>query len=80
MPALQKLVAKHRVTRSGSKTQIAKRLIALRAHVLPRNELDRLEDFLQMPPAKRYHGSRIRVDKKGVPILDKRGDPIELVE
>lgn len=80
MPALQKLVAKHQVTRSGSKTQVAKRILALRQHVMPRKELDLLEDFLQLPPGKRYHGSRLRVNKAGDPLLDKYGDPIELVE
>ncbi len=66
MPTLQKLVAKHHVTRSGSMKQVAARLVDIRGHVMPKQELDMLEDFLKLPPSKRYKGTRWTRNKKGV--------------
>jgi len=65
MKNLQKLVSKHRVTRSGSKKEVAERLWKLHHHTMSLNELKKIEDFLQLPPSKRYKGPRFYVRDNG---------------
>ena len=65
MTNLQKLVLKHRVTRSGSKKEVAERLWKLHHHTMSLNELKKIEDFLQLPPSKRYKGQRFYVRDNG---------------
>jgi hypothetical protein len=65
MTNLQKLVSKHRVTRSGSKKEVAERLWKLHHHTMSLNELKKIEDFLQLPPSKRYKGQRFYVRDNG---------------
>lgn len=65
MTNLQKLVLKHRVTRSGSKKEVAERLWKLHHHTMSLTELKKIEDFLQLPPSKRYKGPRFYVRDNG---------------
>ena len=53
MKNLQNKVKKYRVTRSGSKTDIAKRLLSLRSVYMPQNERNILGDFIKLPASKR---------------------------
>ena len=62
---LQKLTKKYAVTKSGSKKQIALRLWKLRMHVMTREHLKSIEDFLKLAPAKRYKGPRYGTRKNG---------------
>ena len=62
---LQKMVKKYQVTKSGSKGQIALRLWKLRKHTMTLKNLKRIEDYLKIPPAKRYKGQRYYVKKDG---------------
>jgi hypothetical protein len=55
---LQKLVKKYAVTKSGSKKDIALRLWKLRRHVMYAEHLKIIEDFLKVPSANRYKGTR----------------------
>ena len=65
MTELQKLVKKHNITSSGSKKEVALRLWKIRAHVMPLKDLKIIEDFLKLPPGKRYKGSRYYTRKNG---------------
>ena len=58
MKELQGLLEKYNLTRSGSKTEIAKRIYSLRSLYLSRKERIMLEDFLHMPDSKKE--SRVR--------------------
>jgi hypothetical protein len=62
---LQKLVKKYKVTKSGSKKEIALRLWKLSRHVMSLGDLKTIEDFLKLTPAKRYRGTRYGVRKNG---------------
>jgi len=62
MDTLQKLVKKYNVTKSGSKKEIALRLWKL---VMSIADLKIIEDFLKLPPAKRYKGTRYGIRKNG---------------
>ena len=62
---LQKMVKKYQVTKSGSKGQIALRLWKLQKHTMTLKNLKRIEDYLKIPPAKRYKGQRYYVKKDG---------------
>lgn len=62
---LQKLVKKYKVTKSGSKKEIALRLWKLSRHVMSLGDLKIIEDFLKLTPAKRYRGTRYGVRKSG---------------
>lgn len=62
---LQKLVKKYHITKSGSKKQIALRLWKLERHVMTLGDLKLIEDFLKLPPGKRYKGTRYGVRKNG---------------
>ena len=62
---LQKLVKKYKVTKSGSKKEIALRLWKLSRHVMSLRDLKIIEDFLKLTPAKRYKGTRYGVRKSG---------------
>jgi hypothetical protein len=62
---LQKLTKQYAVTKSGSKKQIALRLWKLRMHVMTREHLKTIEDFLQLAAAKRYKGPRYGTRKNG---------------
>ena len=65
MDVLQKLVKKYNVTRSGSKKEVAMRLRQGRPHMMLLSELNMIEDYLKLPPKKRYSGSRYRRQKDG---------------
>jgi hypothetical protein len=62
---LQKLTKKYRVTKSGSKKQIALRLWKLEKHVMSLGDLKIIEDFLNLAPGKRYKGTRYGRRKTG---------------
>ena len=62
---LQALVKKYVVTKSGSNKQVALRIWKLRQHVLSARDLKKIEDYLQLAPAKRYKGPRYTVKKDG---------------
>lgn len=64
MSELQKMVKKYGVTSSGSKTQVAWRLRQIVAHTMTLADLKKVEDFLKLPPEKRYKGGRIYVKIK----------------
>jgi len=49
MNELQELLKKYNLTRSGSKTQVAKRIYSLRSLYLLKTERKMLEDFLHIP-------------------------------
>lgn len=53
MEELQELAEKYRVTRSGSKTQVASRIYNLRSVYLSGKERKALEEFLHMPNSKK---------------------------
>ena len=63
------LVKKYRVTKSGSKKEVATRLWKLRQHVMTIAELKLVEDYLhsvkKMPLKKRYKGPRYYTRKNG---------------
>jgi len=59
------LAKKYEITKSGSKKEIATRLWKHRQHVMTLAELKHIEDFLKMPPSKRYKGSRYYTRKNG---------------
>ena len=58
MNELQKLVEKYNLTRSGSKTQVAKRIYSLRSLYLPKKERKMLEDFLHIPDSEKETRAR----------------------
>ena len=60
---LQKLVQKYKITKSGSKKEIALRLWKLEKHVMSLGDLKIIEDFLKLPPAKRYNVTRYGIRK-----------------
>ena len=53
MKELQELVEKYNLTRSGSKTEIAKRIYSLRSLYLSGKDRKMLEDFLHIPDSKK---------------------------
>lgn len=53
MKELQDLVEKYNLTRSGSKTQVAKRIYSLRSLYLSEKDRKMLEDFLHIPNSKK---------------------------
>lgn len=53
MKELQDLVEKYNLTRSGSKTQVAKRIYSLRSLYLSGKDRKMLEDFLHMPNSEK---------------------------
>jgi len=65
MPVLQKLVKKYNVTKSGSKKEVAMRLRQVRPHMMTLSELNKVDEFLKLPPRKRYKGSRYYTRKDG---------------
>jgi len=65
MDTLQKLATKYTITKSGSKKQLALRLWKLERHVMTLGDLKIIEDFLNLPPAKRYKGTRYGTRKNG---------------
>jgi hypothetical protein len=58
MNELQDLVKKYNLTRSGSKTQVAKRIYSLRSLYLSQKERKMLEDFLHIPISKKEPRTR----------------------
>jgi hypothetical protein len=64
MTELQHMVKKYGVTRSGSRPEVARRLIRVQGHLITLSDLKKLEDFLKLPPSKRYQGPRYRQVKK----------------
>jgi|APFre7841882654_1041346.scaffolds.fasta_scaffold35904_3 hypothetical protein len=62
---LQKLTKKYSVTKSGSKKEVALRLWKLARHVMSVKDLKLIEDFLHLPSAKRYKGTRYGTRKNG---------------
>lgn len=65
LDALQKLARKYIVTESGSKKQVALRLWNLEKHVMSLADLKIIEDFLKLPAAKKYKGTRYGRRKNG---------------
>ena len=67
MSEIQRMVKKYGVTRSGSRPQVARRLLAVVGHMMTISDLKKVEDFLHIPPSKRYRGPRYRdvKNKKG---------------
>ena len=67
MSEIQRMVKKDGVTRSGSRPQVARRLLAVVGHMMTISDLKKVEDFLRIPPSKRYRGPRYRdvKNKKG---------------
>jgi hypothetical protein len=65
MANLQKLVAKYHVTKSGSARAVAQRLYTFRSHVMTLSEIAMLENFLRLPPSKRFKGLRWHTRKNG---------------
>ena len=53
MKELQEFVKKYNLTRSGSKTQVAKRIYSLRSLYLSEKDRKMLEDFLHMPDSEK---------------------------
>ena len=62
---LEKLVKKYTLTKGGSKKDLALRLWKLRHHMMTRKELDMIEDFLKIAPAKRYKGTQYKIKGRG---------------
>lgn len=62
---LQRLVSKYHVTKSGSNKQVALRLWKLQKHTMTLKNLKKVEDFLELTPAKRYTGPRYYVRNSG---------------
>ena len=58
MKELQELVEKYNLTRSGSKTQVAKRIYSLRSLYLSQKDRKMLEDFLHIPSSKKEPRTR----------------------
>lgn len=65
MTYLQKLVKKHHITKSGSKKEVAMKLLKGRPHMMTLSDLTLIEDYLKIPPSKRYKGSRYYTRKNG---------------
>ena len=53
MKELQVLLEKYTLTRSGSKTEVAKRIYSLRSLYLSQKERKMLEEFLHMPDSEK---------------------------
>jgi hypothetical protein len=53
MKELQVLLEKYNLTRSGSKTQVAKRIYSLRSLYLSEKDRKMLEEFLHMPDSEK---------------------------
>lgn len=70
---LEKLKKKYRITTRGSKKAIASSLWKLEHHVMSVSNLKIIEDFLKLPPSKRYKGPRYGVRKNGT-LYCKSGD------
>ena len=58
MIELQELLKKYNLTRSGSKTEVAKRIYSLRSLYLSQKERKMLEDFLHIPGSKKEPRTR----------------------
>ena len=76
MAQLQQLLAKYHLTKDGSKKVVAERLVRMRSHVMLLSELAQVEDFLGLPPHKRYKGARWYKRKDGslYPAPDRKLD------
>jgi hypothetical protein len=62
---LQKFAIKYYVTKSGSRKQLALRLLKHCSHIMTLKDLKIIEDFLKLPQSKRYNGPRYGVRKNG---------------
>ena len=65
MEILQKFTKRYRVTKSGSKKEVALRLWKLEKHTMLKDDLKMIEDFLKLTPSKRYKGPRYATRKNG---------------
>ena len=63
MQDLQKLVKKFTLTKSGNKTEVAKRIYSLRSVYLSKQERKMLEDFLHMLNNKKEKRIRKNIPK-----------------
>ena len=63
MKELQALLEKYNLTRSGSKTEVAKRIYSLRSLYLSKRERIMLEDFLHISNSKKEIRSRKSLPK-----------------
>ena len=69
MTELQRMVKKYKVTKSGSRTQVAQRLRQVVPHIMTLSDLKKIEDFLHLPESKRFKGQRFYVKNKGLRIV-----------
>ena len=69
MTELQHMVKKYKVTKSGSRREVAKRLRQIVPHIMTLADLKKVEDFLRLPPSQRYKGERFYVQSKGLRIV-----------
>lgn len=65
MKSLQRLVSKYKVTRSGSKKNVALRLWKLTRHVMTLKNLKRIENHLGLIPSERFKGQRFYLRDDG---------------
>lgn len=65
MNELQRMVKKYSVTKSGSRLEVARRLSKVVPHAMTLSDLKKVEDFLRIPPSKRFKGERFYVQVKG---------------
>ncbi len=63
MKELQALLEKYNLTRSGTKTEVAKRIYSLRSLYLSKRERIMLEDFLHISNSKKEIRSRKSLPK-----------------
>jgi hypothetical protein len=63
MKELQALLEKYNLTRSGSKTEIAKRIYSIRSLYLSKRERIMLEDFLHISNSKKEIRTRKSLPK-----------------
>lgn len=66
---VQRLARKYGVTKSGSQHEVARRLRKITPHTMTLKDLSRVEDFLELPPSKRYKGERFYEKHRGSRII-----------
>ncbi len=69
MTELQRMVKKYGVTKSGSRPEVARRLRQVVPHVMTLADLKKVEDFLRIPPAKRWKGQRYYSQHRGLLVV-----------
>ncbi len=64
MEEFQELIEKYNLTRSGTKTEVAKRIYSLRSLYLSKKERKMLEDFLHIPNSEKETRTRKPLPKE----------------